>query len=202
MGLASGRASAVAETAAGDGWRLLFWIVFARSANPMALLTLDRRYVAINRAGVTLLGRSRDQIVGRRIETMLVPDELGSVDAEWRALERRGAFDGERSVLTPDGQRVVVQYAMRRVRLEGRDMALVVLLESSLEPLRTRPGGSWQASMLSPREVEIVSHVAMGQRAHEIAEDLDCREHGEDAPAQRHEEGRRAVAGATRGARV
>ena len=65
---------------------------------------------------------------------------------------------------------------MRRVRLEGRDMVLVVLLESSLEPLRTRPGGSWQASMLSPREVEIVSHVAMGQRAHEIAEDLEIAE--------------------------
>jgi PAS domain S-box-containing protein len=84
--------------------------VFARSANPISLLTLDRRYVAINRAGVTLLGRSRDQIVGRRIDTMLVPDELGSVDAEWRALEHRGVFDGERSVLTPGGQRVVVQY--------------------------------------------------------------------------------------------
>src|SRR5579872_6807288 len=97
----SARRSAGVEHASGDGWRLLFWIVFARSANAMALLTLDRRFAAINRAGVTALGGSREQIIGRRLETVPVPAEPDSVDAEWRVLEQRGAFEGERSVLTP-----------------------------------------------------------------------------------------------------
>ena len=171
------RTREAAETASGGGgWRLLFWIVFARSDNPMALLTPDRRFIAINRAGVTLIGYRREEIIGRRIESVVVPEQSRSVDAEWRELERRGDFEGERTILTADGQRVMVQYAMRSVRLNGRDVVLVVLLGSSLEPIRTTTAGSWQASMLSPREIEIVSHVAMGQRAHEIAEDLDIAE--------------------------
>jgi len=71
---------------------------------------------------------------------------------------------------------VTVQYAMRRVRLDTREVVLAVVLDSSREPIRTRPADSWQARMLSPRELEIVSQVAMGQRAHEIADDLGIAE--------------------------
>jgi len=177
MELGFDRTGKAADTAApGDGWLLLFWIVFARSANPMALLTLDRRCIAVNRATVTLTGYPRERIIGRRIETILVPDEPGSLDAEWRELERGRDFEGERIVSTSSGERVTVQYAMRRVRLESREVVLAVVLDASLEPIRTRPAGSWQARMLSPRELEIVSQVAMGRRAHEIADDLGIAE--------------------------
>jgi PAS domain S-box-containing protein len=176
MGLASGRTSAVAETKPGDGWSLLFWIVFARSANPIALLTLDRRCVAVNRAAVTLIGSPRDWIIGRHLETVLVPDEPGSGVAEWRELAQGHGFEAERNVSTPSGERVTVQYAMRRVRLDGRNLVFAVVLDSSLEPIRTRPADSWQAGMLSPRELEIVGQVAMGRRAHEIADDLGIAE--------------------------
>ena len=176
MGVGFDRLQEAAETAPGGGWGLLFWIVFARSDNPMALLTPDRRYLAINRAWVTLIGYQREAVIGRRVDSVLVPDEPGSLDAPWHQLERRGEWEGERAIVTADGQQVMVQYAMRSVRLDARDVVLSVILRSSHEPLRTSQADSWQAAMLSPREIEIVGHVAMGQRAREIANDLGIAE--------------------------
>ena len=170
------RTREAAETAPGGGWGLLFWIVFARSDNPMALLTPDRRYLAINRAWVTLIGYQREAVIGRRADSVLVPDEPGSLDAPWGQLERRGEWEGERTIVTAQGQQVMVQYAMRSVRLNGQDVVLSVILRSSNDPMRASQAGSWQAAMLSPREIEIVSHVAMGQRAREIADDLGIAE--------------------------
>jgi PAS domain S-box-containing protein len=176
MGVELDRTREAAKTAPSDGWGVLFWIVFARSDNPMALLTPSRRYIAINRAWVTLIGYRREAVIGRRVDTVLVPEDPGSLDAPWRELERRGDWEGERTIVTADGQPVMVQYAMRSVRLNGRNVVLSVVLRSSHEPMRTSRAGSWQVGMLTPREIEIVSHVAMGQRAREIAEDLDIAE--------------------------
>jgi DNA-binding CsgD family transcriptional regulator len=78
--------------------------------------------------------------------------------------------------VTSDGQRIAVQYARRSVRLDDHDLVLSVALEASHEPVRVRASPTWQASMLSARELEIVGHVAMGQRAHEIAVDLGIAE--------------------------
>ena len=176
MGVELDRTREGAATAPGDGWALLFWIVFARSENPMALLTPDRRYIAINRAWVTLIGYRREEVIGRRVDTVLAPLDSHSLDAPWRELERRGDWEGERTIVTADGREVMVQYAMRSVRLDGRNVVLSVVLRSSHEPMRTSSAGSWQAGALTPREIEIVGHVAMGQRAHEIAKDLEIAE--------------------------
>jgi PAS domain S-box-containing protein len=176
MGVGLDRTREPAETAPGGGWGLLFWIVFARSDNPMALLTPDRRYLAINRAWVTLIGYRREAVIGRRLDTVLVPDAPGSLDAAWRQLEHRGEWEGERTIVTADGQQVMVQYAMRSVRIDGREVVLSVILQSSHDLMRTSQADSWQAGMLSPREIEIVGHVAMGQRAREIADDLGIAE--------------------------
>jgi PAS domain S-box-containing protein len=170
------RAREVAARGEGDGWRLLFWTVFGRSWNPMALLTSERRIIAPNHAAVELLGYSRGQLVGRRIDTIVVPDEWRFLDREWREFERRGDYEGERALLNAEGQRIEVQFAMRWTHIRRRRVALVVVIESRLEPVRLRTARSLEASVLSPREIEIIGHVAMGQRAHEIADELGIAE--------------------------
>jgi PAS domain S-box-containing protein len=173
-GPAGGRGSA--PTSGSDGWRILFWIVFGRTKNPMLLLDRDRRILAANAAESELVGHRREQLVGRRIDVLLDPEEWGSLDGEWRAFQRRGDVEGERACRRADGRRVDVQYAARRVRLEGRIVALLVVLDSTVEPLRLREAEPGPPALLTPREVEVVGHIAMGQRAHEIAEDLGIAE--------------------------
>ncbi len=155
---------------------MLFWATFAQSANPMTLMTSDRRFVAVNRAYRVLMGFPREALVGRTAEVVLAPEELRSLDAEWEELERVRHVEDERIAVVADGQRIAVQYARRWVRLDGHDLVLCVVIAASHEPVRVRATPSWQASMLSAREIEIVGHVAMGQRAHEIAERLGIAE--------------------------
>ena len=123
-----------------------------------------------------LMGYAREALVGRTAELVLAPEELRSLDAEWEELERVGHVEEERMAVVADGQRIAVQYARRSVRLDGQDLVLCVVIAASHDPVRVRASPTWQASMLSPRELEIVGHVAMGQRAHEIAEELGIAE--------------------------
>ncbi len=177
MGVGLDRTRETAETAPGGGWSLLFWIVFARSDNPMALLTLDRRYLAINRAWVTLIGYRREAVIGRRVDSVLVPDDPGSLDAPWQHLERRGEWEGERTIVTADGQQVMVQYAMRSVHLDGRDVVLSVILRSSHEPMRTSSGGRVARRDAQPaRDRDRWPRRNGGRRAREIANDLGIAE--------------------------
>ena len=171
------RTTAVAAPAAGShGWRMLFWIVFARSKNAMVMLDRDRVMIAVNAAQVELTGYTRKEMVGRRIDMLFAPDEWASLEAEWRVFQRRGEFDGERSVVRADGRRVAVQYAKRTARLNGRSLSLMVVLDARAEPLRLTRVDLSPPSVLTAREIEIVSHVAMGQRAAEIAGELGIAE--------------------------
>lgn len=155
-----------------DGWWVLFWIVFTRSRNPMLLADGERRMVEVNPALIEFTGYAREQLVGSRIDRFLAPDEWRSIDAEWRAFQSRGTYEGERSVVRADGRAVPVQYAGHWARVDDRPRALYVVLNADLEPLRLADEELPAAEVLTPRELEVVGRVAMGERAHEIAEAL------------------------------
>ena len=174
---ATPRASGASQARdAGDGWRMLFWVVFSRSKNAMLLLDRERQIVAVNDAQVELFGYARQQLVGRRLDVLLEAEEWRSLEDEWRAFQRRGDLEGERACVRADGRHLDVQYAMRWARLDGRALALMVVLEAGVEPERTRLADAHATSALTPRELEIVGHVAMGQRARDISRDLGISE--------------------------
>jgi PAS domain S-box-containing protein len=155
-----------------EDWRELFWIVFSRSASPMVVLDHDRRVVEMNAAMVETVGYSREQMLGHRIDLFLDPEEWSSLDADWRAFQRRGEFEGQRSLVRPDGRRVEVQYGAWWALLDGRRLALYVALDVSLEPQRLKGPSAISSDALTARELQVVGLVAMGRRAHEIADEL------------------------------
>jgi PAS domain S-box-containing protein len=155
-----------------EDWRELFWIVFSRSASPMVVLDYDRRVVEMNAAMIKTVGYSRKQMLGQRIDLFLDPDEWRSLDADWHAFQRRGEFEGQRSLVRPDGRRIEVQYAAWWALLDGRRLALYVALDVSLEPQRLAAPGAMLSDALTARELQVVGLVAMGRRAHEIANEL------------------------------
>ena len=165
------------SSSGGEGWRDLFWSVFKHSKNAMLLVDFDRRIVEVNRAGLELLGYGREEMLGRRLDLFLEPPEWASIEREWQVFQRRGEFNGERALIRADGRAVAVQYAARWARVDTRDLALYVALHAETEPLRLDLAAALPpAALLTPREREVVELVAMGRRAHEIADELGIAE--------------------------
>lgn len=159
-------------TAAAAGWPSLFWMAFERSANLMTLVQPDRVLVAINQAGVKALGYQREQLIGRRADVFIAPSYWKRVEADWMTLARIGRVCGDRELVRADGRHLRIQYAAHREVVTGRQLVLWVALESRLRPLTRGDGDEGETAALTARELEVVSEVAMGRRAHEIAGDL------------------------------
>jgi PAS domain S-box-containing protein len=175
----------------GPGWPRMFASAFKQSRNPMALLDEQRRLVDVNGAWMSMLGRRRDELIGRPIYELLHNVEPASA-SEWRRALAQGEFSGETKLSCGDGQTVAVQWAATVEVITGRRLVLVVALSTSRwgkasRPLShvTPPGNA----RLSPRELEVVRLIALGQSGPEIASDLQIahdtvRTHARNAMAK------------------
>jgi PAS domain S-box-containing protein len=156
-----------------DGWSALFESAFKQSKNPMALVDEDRRHVDANPAYLRLLGRPRDQVLGRYLWDFVAGGPLLTA-SEWKAALAAHRFHGEAELLCSDGRHIGVQWAGATEVATGRRLVLFVALSTS------RWGGSFRRSMqidhepgdLSPRELEIVRLIARGESGPEIAAEL------------------------------
>ena len=108
------------------GWEGLFWTVFERSRNPMALVDEERRYVQVNPAHTEMFGRPSDEVVGTRLEDYTPPAEVDRFLADYEEFQRGGDFSGERSYVRPDGSVVLIRYAACAETVTGRELALLV----------------------------------------------------------------------------
>lgn len=152
-----------------SGWEPLFWSVFERSKNAIALIDERRVNIEVNEAMCELLGASRDALVGTQIDRWQVPEEISSLDAEWRELLQSGEVHGERGGTRADGSRIRAQYAARVMEVDGQRLVLLVVLgvKSADETSeRSRVGE------LTERQREIVGLVALGHTSAEIGVQL------------------------------
>jgi PAS domain S-box-containing protein len=156
-----------------DGWSALFERAFKQSKNPMALVDEDRRHVDANPAYLRLLGRTRQQVVGRHLWDFVAGGPL-LTPAEWKAALAAHRFHGEAEVVCADGTHIGVQWAGATEVATGQRLVLFVALSTS------RWGASFRRSMeidrepgqLSARELEIVRLIAQGESGPEIAAEL------------------------------
>ena len=161
-------------TAASDpGYEEFFWLAFRKSKNPMWIRDLDRVLIEVNDAALERFGYTRDQLIGTRSEKLVAPSDLQRLESDWRALLRSGAFVGERELVTASGRHIRAQLASRIAQVGERTLALMVTIDIALQPLQRRnTDAPRKRAELTRRELEIVHHVALGQRAHEIADEL------------------------------
>jgi PAS domain S-box-containing protein len=69
---------------AGDAdWRGMFWTVFKRSRNGMALLDDHRRHVEVNGAYLELVGYKQSELVGQSIEKVLAGSPAPALPQWW-----------------------------------------------------------------------------------------------------------------------
>jgi len=156
-----------------DGWSALFATAFKQSKNSMALVDDERRHVDVNAAYQRLLGRGRDEIIGRHVWDFVVGGPIFTL-AQWQAALASHRFHGQAELERADGSRVAVQWAGATEVATGRRLVLFVALSTS------RWGASFRRSVeidrepgeLSPRELEIVRMIARGESGPEIAAEL------------------------------
>ena len=155
------------------GWPQLFWTVFKRSENAMALLDEQRRCVEVNGALVKTLGYRRDRLIGAHAWEFVDGDPLFT-EPEWRARMAKGEFTGETNLITAEGRRVSVHFAAHPEIVTGRRLVLFVALDTQrhgrVRRRYSRTPAERQA--LSAREQEIVHLVSLGKTGREIAEEL------------------------------
>jgi PAS domain S-box-containing protein len=154
------------------GWEALFWTVFERSRNAMALFDEERRYVEVNPIHVEIFGRRREELLGRRVDDFLPDEELPTVEEEWREFLRTGEVAGERSYTSADGTVVRVEYAAITETITGRRLVLAVSATAAPDEPRVEPAAIDVSEGLSPREQEVVRLVAMGMTSREAADEL------------------------------
>ena len=154
-----------------EGWQGLYSFVFAQSRSSMILLDRDRRVVDVNAALLKLLKYERDDLVGRRIDGFLDSGEWVSLESAWSAFLRRGDSVNEWTLVRADGGSVSLRYSVHWARIDGRGVALAMALDEEVRA-RPRPADDSTDAWLTQRERDVIGFVALGLRAHEIAERL------------------------------
>ncbi len=150
-------------------WEDLFWTVFNLSTNPIALFDEQRVAVEVNAAMCELLGASRDELIGLRLDNVLTSESRDAMATEWRQVWQLGQWSREPEVVRFDGTRLRVQAALRVGEINGRHLGVTVLLKTPVEDVRSE---SDALGLLTPREREVVRLVALGHTSSQIAEEL------------------------------
>jgi PAS domain S-box-containing protein len=168
-----------------------FWSVFEHSNIPMALVDRDKRYVAINDAGLTLYQYEREDVIGRTAGRTVAGMAPSAAETDWQRLLRTNELYGERVVAHPSGRSLRVSFAAHATMVDTQWLALFVTLSAKLEPngielicasppptgrgiigdADPQRSGSL-ALTLTPREREVVRCVALGRSTPQIACDL------------------------------
>jgi PAS domain S-box-containing protein len=154
-----------------SGWERLFWLVFDRTSNAIFVLDDQRRIAAVNPAALSLLGRSRKDLLGTSmLETMRSADRAEAL-RNWQAFRASGEYFGRRALVRANGSEVPTEFAARLAHIRGRRVAIYVALPGpGSEP--TRSSALAGQLLLTAREREVVTHVAFGDETDEIAEAL------------------------------
>ncbi len=155
----------------GTGWERLFWLVFERTSNPVALLDESRRIVELNPAAAELLGGTREQLIGTSLRDKLGAEQGERADAEWSDFLRTGEYAGTRDLVKTDGSEVHVDFAARMADIGGRRMAIFVAMAGG-EPEEAAIARGAANLGLTEREREVVTLIAMGLDTGDIAGEL------------------------------
>lgn len=151
------------------GWESMFWLVFEKSSNAVALLDADQRFVDVNEATLGVLGQSRGDVVGRVATDLMRADERVEAAKRWRVLVEHGEDSGRQTFVHADGTEVVLHFAGRMAQIGGRRLA-VFLVDSVV--LRTVTPAGPPVAELTPRERQVIRLIALGATTNEMVGEL------------------------------
>jgi PAS domain S-box-containing protein len=152
------------------GWEQLFWLVFQRTSNPIALLDDRRQIVNVNDPAVALFGGSRQELIGMSMAELVRPDERAVAASEWEAFLGSGEYSGTRALVRADRSEVRIDFAARMAVVEDKRLAIYVIARDDPE---CAPSPALAGELpLTNREREVVTLIALGHETGQIAKQL------------------------------
>jgi PAS domain S-box-containing protein len=152
-------------------WERLFWLVFDRTSNPIFVLDDQRRIVEINHAAASLLDRSRNDLLGTSMLGTMRPGDRSEALRNWESFRRSGEYFGRRALVRADGSEVQIDFAARLEHIREQRVAVYVALPRH-RSAPTRSSALAGQLLLTTREREIITHVALGDESEQIAKAL------------------------------
>lgn len=147
--------------------------VFRHSLSPMFVLDDDRRCVQANAAACLLLRQRMEEVRKLTLDDLTAHDLRPGLDAMWSALlqGRSAQEDLPRDMRMPDGVSVPIDLSVKPHIGRGRHLAIIRF--PAQRNLTRAAGGTPRASnLLTKREREILTLVALGNTGAQIARDL------------------------------
>jgi PAS domain S-box-containing protein len=155
----------------GSGWEALFWTLFERTTNPIAVLDDQLRFLAVNEPAVVVLGHTRGFLLGRRSLDVIAADRRAEAERQWQDLLQTGESSGETTVVRSNGTRAEIEFAARFVTANGRRLAVHVVTEVR-EPGAAQKPSEADPAALTRREREVVTLIALGEDTAGISAEL------------------------------
>jgi len=85
------------------------------AADGIFLLDEQGAFLDVNESGLRLLEMRREELLGRRLRSLVVETELAAHKAGWNSLERGQALFGERRLKRKDGTVIAVEFSARKL---------------------------------------------------------------------------------------
>ena len=145
---------------------------------PQAVLVVNdkRRCAEANEAACELIGLSRDEIVGRRLDALLVPEMRVRLSHVWTAFSEAGGHAGPFALATG----VEVQISLTPNLMPDRHLLVLAPIapaspaeSAEFAAVRSDPSPPMTGRPPSARELEVLTLLAGGATDPQIAKQLD-----------------------------
>lgn len=147
-------------------------MLLRKSSSATLLVDDSRHYVDCNQAACDLLGMEREEILQLRIEDLSPEEVRDQAPAMFQAFLEAGQQSGTYPLESPAGRKINCTYSASANVVPGLHLSILIPVEKADPELDAPAVTDEEESLLSPRERQVLTLLALGENNSTIAEKL------------------------------